>query len=110
MVDGLWASMILIAAASMLNSAWVGGAYAATLGLVPARSRAIVAALLIFILNLVGLGLGPLCVGLLSDWFAPSLGVGDGLRWGMACATVGGLVSASFFWTARTTLGRDTIS
>lgn len=110
LVGGLWPSIALIAVASALNSAWVGGAYAAALGLVAAPSRAIASALMMFVFNLIGLGLGPLFVGLLSDLFAGTLGAGEGLRWGMACATLGGFVAAGLFWAARTSLGRDTIS
>lgn len=108
-VDGLCWSIGLIAAASALNNAWVGGAYAAALGLVPAHARATASALMLFIMNLLGLGLGPLSVGLLSDMFAGSLGPGTGLRWGMACATLGGFVAAACFWAARTSLARDTV-
>lgn len=109
-VDGLWPSIALIATAAALNSAWVGGAYAAALGLIPAHSRATASALMMFIFNLIGLGLGPLFVGVLSDLFAPSLGTGAGLRWGMACATLGGFVAATMFWMARTSLARDTVA
>ena len=109
LVGSLWLSLALIAAASALNSAWVGGAYAAALGLVPPQSRATASAAMMFVFSLVGLGLGPLCVGLLSDMLAPSLGPGAGLRWGMACATLGGFVAAGLFWSARTSLACDTI-
>lgn len=110
MVDGLWPAIALVAAASVLNSALAGGAYAAALGLVPAQSRATASALLMFIFNVIGLGLGPLCVGLLSDHFAVAAGPATGLRWGMACATLVGLIAAGLFWRARTSLARDTIS
>lgn|GEM_PF-6901210 len=74
--------------------------------LVPPPVRAMAAALTMFLFNLIGLGLGPLCVGFLGDWLGP----GNGLRRGMACATFGELVAASLSWTARTSLVRDTIS
>ena len=109
LVDGMAPAMALIAAASALNSAWVGGAYAAALGLVPPQSRATASALMMFVFNLIGLGLGPLCVGLFSDAFAPSLGIGAGLRWAMACVTLGGFVASALFRATRTSLVRDTV-
>ncbi|HEX8420497.1 MAG TPA: MFS transporter [Sphingomonas sp.] len=109
-VPGLYPSIALIALASALNSAWNGAAYAAALGLAPPRSRATASALMLFVFNIVGLGLGPLCVGLLSDAFAPSLGTGGGLRVGMAGATAAGLVAAACFWAARGRLQRDRIA
>ena len=87
----------------------MGGAYAAALGLVPAQSRATASALMLFVMNLIGLGLGPLCVGLLSDVLAGSLGAGGGLRWGMAATTLGGLVAAACFRAARTGLAHETM-
>ncbi|KQS03609.1 hypothetical protein ASG11_04545 [Sphingomonas sp. Leaf357] len=109
-VPGIWASIVLIAAASALNSSWTGAAYAAALGLAPARSRATASALMMFVFNIVGLGLGPLCVGLLSDAFAPSLGAGGGLRLGMACGTLAGLGAAACFWAARKRLHVDAMA
>ena len=47
--------------------------------------RATAAALLLFIINLIGLGLGPLAVGLLSDYLNKGMGLGpaDGVRWAL---------------------------
>ena len=45
------------------------------------RQRAVASAALFFIVNLVGLGLGPLMVGTLSDLMRPEFGDADGLRY-----------------------------
>ncbi|MBK6800627.1 MFS transporter [Novosphingobium sp.] len=50
--------------------------------LTPPRSRATAAAILLLMYNIVGLGLGPLFVGMLSDFLRPQLG-DDSLRWGL---------------------------
>jgi predicted MFS family arabinose efflux permease len=44
------------------------------------RARAI--ALVMLLANLIGMGIGPLAVGMLSDWFAPRFGI-DSLRYAM---------------------------
>ena len=47
-----------------------------------AAERATWAAITLLVINLVGLGLGPLLVGRLSDWLAPTAGE-DSLRWAL---------------------------
>ena len=46
--------------------------------------RALTSAILFFVLNLIGLGMGPLTAGLLSDHFTELYGV-DGLRYALLC-------------------------
>ncbi|AKH68244.1 sugar phosphate permease [Spongiibacter sp. IMCC21906] len=55
---------------------------AVTHNLVPNRMRALSSAIVYLILNLIGLGLGPLSIGFISDLLTPSLG-NDGLRYAM---------------------------
>ena len=64
------------------GAAYLGPALAMAQGLVPLRMRAQSAAILLFILNILGYGLGPLCVGRLSDLLRPKLG-NDSIRWAM---------------------------
>jgi MFS family permease len=52
---------------AIFASFWIAPSYAAVQNLVPAHWRTQAAALLLFILNLLGMGLGPLVVGWLSD-------------------------------------------
>lgn len=55
---------------------------AVTHSLVGNRMRALSAAVVLFVLNVFGLGLGPLAVGVLSDHLTPAYGI-DGLRYAM---------------------------
>ncbi|BCW87614.1 sugar efflux transporter [Alphaproteobacteria bacterium SO-S41] len=59
--------------------------YASVLGLVDSKSRATVTALFMIVTTFIGLGFGPLMVGVLSDFFNKGLGMGEseGLRYGM---------------------------
>src|SRR3546814_2016386 len=81
----------------------IGVQYAASLGLVPPTSRATASALTLFVVNMVGLGLGPLIVGLLSDLLAQKmdLGAGEGLRWAIVAVIMVGFVSAAIFASTR---------
>jgi predicted MFS family arabinose efflux permease len=77
---------------SFLTAMWTGGTYSAVQGLASLRMRATAAAVLLFLLNFIGFGLGPQIVGILSDSFEPTwgresiryalLGVGMCKAWG----------------------------
>jgi len=66
----------------LLFNVYLGNTLAMTHGLVGLRMRAVASAILFFVLNLIGLGLGPSVVGFLSDALAPSLG-DESLRYAM---------------------------
>ena len=61
---------------SILSGMYLGPAFAMTQGLVTLRMRAVAAAILLFVLNLIGMGLGPTLVGVLSDVLMPTTGEG----------------------------------
>ncbi|MBO6636300.1 MAG: MFS transporter, partial [Parvibaculum sp.] len=56
------------------GAAYIGPALAMTQGLVTLRMRAVASAVLFLILNLIGMGLGPQAVGILSDLYNDSFG------------------------------------
>ncbi len=90
-------ALILLFVPTVFNSLYYGPCYSAAQGLVPLRARAIAAAVLLFCQNLIGLGLGPLFFGMLSDWLQPAYGA-DSVRYVLYGAAVLGLVPAFFFW------------
>jgi predicted MFS family arabinose efflux permease len=112
LVGTFWPSILLFCVSIVLNAAWLGPVNAAVQGLVHPRSRATAAAALLFVINLVGLGLGPICVGLTSDLLAGPAGLGsaEGLRWALVGATSISLVATALFWSAREPIRHDTIS
>jgi predicted MFS family arabinose efflux permease len=91
-----WALALLLLP-TLFNSFYYGPTYSAAQGLVPMRARAIAAATMLFFQNLIGLGLGPLFFGMLSDWLQPTYG-GESVRYVLYGAAVLGLVPAFFFW------------
>lgn len=76
---------------SLLNSLWLGPAFGTIQNLAPQNMRALASAILLFILNIIGLGLGPFLVGVLSDLLEPSYGI-QSLRYAIIIATV------AYFW------------
>ena len=59
----------MIACATLLNHTYSGVTHAIMQGLVKPRMRATMSAIALFVMNLVGGGLGPIVVGQLSDRF-----------------------------------------
>ncbi len=76
---------------SLLNSLWLGPAFGTIQNLAPMRMRALASAILLFILNIIGLGLGPFLVGVLSDVLSDEYGR-ESLRWAILIAT------GAYFW------------
>ena len=103
-VTGAVAAMLV---PSLLGAAYLGSCLAVTQGLAPLRMRAQAPAILLFILNMFGLGLGPLVAGKVSDLLHPSLGE-DSLRWAMfLCVAVSFALSAFGYWRASISLKGD---
>lgn len=72
-VPTAFASMVLIVLTGMLWAMPSGPVIAATYSVTTAAMRATAGAITIFFTSAVGIGLGPFCVGLLSDALAPAL-------------------------------------
>ena len=71
--DPFWAIAAFVPG-SIVVSAWTGPTYAMAQSLARPHMRAMASAIIVFLLNLIGLGLGPLIVGMLNDALTPSLG------------------------------------
>ena len=84
---------------NLLTPLYVGPALAVTHNLVAANNRAFASSVLFFILNLIGLGMGPMVVGMLSDWFTPAYGE-FALRWAFCIIYVTGPLSIFLFYKA----------
>lgn len=61
-------------------------------------------------LNLVGLGLGPLVTGIISDVLAASLGLAEGLRWALVIVTLANVWCVIHYFPAARTLKQDLLS
>ncbi len=91
-----------------LGATWLGASLAVTHSLVGLRQRAVASAVLFFLINLVGLGLGPLLIGALSDLLRPSLGDADGLRYAiLSVALVAKALCVLHFLLAARSLEKD---
>ncbi len=92
---------------SALSTTYMGPSFAAVQGLSPLRVRAKAQALLLFMVNMVGLGLGPQWVGVVSDLLRPRFGT-DSLRYAMVTTIIPLAAAAWCFWQASRTVREDT--
>ena len=79
-----------------LSSVYLGPAIALTHQLVKVRMRAVASSIMIFFLNLIGMGLGPQAVGIISDLLTPEYGAA-GLRWSLLIVLSSKFVSIALF-------------
>lgn len=99
-------ALLMLMIPTVLNSLYYGPCYSSTQGLVPMRARAIAAALMLFCQNLIGLGLGPLFFGMISQWLKPEYGA-DSVRYVLFGAAWLGLIPAFFFWRCSLRLNAE---
>ena len=90
----------------LLNNVYVSSLWTLVQNLVPPRMRATASASQLAILNIVGLGGGPLMAGIVSDVLEPSRGA-DGLRIALTIAAIVGASAAIFFMLCARTLRQD---
>jgi len=83
-----------------------GPAFALLQRLVPDKMRATTLALVMLMANLIGMGLGPQLVGILSDLMTPALG-SDSLRYAMLAMSCVSLGAALYFWRVARFVDRD---
>jgi hypothetical protein len=91
---------------NLLTAVFAAPTYAVAQGLAQLRMRAMASAIVLFVLNLVGLGLGPTLVGVLSDALAPRFG-SESLRYALLVSLVFNLWGTLHSWRAGRTLARD---
>jgi MFS transporter, Spinster family, sphingosine-1-phosphate transporter len=105
--SGNWVmALALLFVPYVFNSLYLGPTYSSAQGLVRVEVRAMASAVLLFAQNLIGLGLGPLFFGMLSDGIKPMAGE-ESVRWVLYGAAWLGLLPAFFFWWASLRLNEE---
>jgi MFS family permease len=86
--------------------------YTVLQNVVQPRTRATAFAIYLLMVNLVGLGLGPVLVGSLSDYLSRGAGLGaaQGLRFALVTSSSLGVLVAAVYWHAHRHIVRDTVS
>jgi MFS family permease len=115
-IDGKHAALWMLIPYIALTAAYLAPSIAVTHRLVGLRERALASALLLLVLNLIGLGLGPMFTGKLSDIFrnmlvnqgvAEKIALGEGLQWAILFTVLINVWAATHYMLAARTLNRD---
>ena len=93
MAPNLWIAWPLLLLPNALNILWLGPVVTAVQHLVPQRMRATASGSFLFINNLIGLGVGPLLMGRISDGLKATYGI-ESLRYAAVGCTAFYLVAA----------------
>ena len=98
--------MLLFVAPTAASAIYAGPVLAAVQTMTPESLRATTTAIFLFVTNLIGLGLGPVFVGMLSDTFKASAGV-NSLRWALLVTVSLNVWAAAHYWRAARYLEAD---
>ena len=99
-------ALVLLVVPTGLGLMYQAPAFAITQSLATPKMRATAAAVLLFVINIIGLALGPLTTGALSDALEPRYGA-DSLRWALMIVSSLLIWSALHFYLASRTLAQD---
>lgn len=107
MMESGYASLVLLAVPISLAYAWLGPGLAAVQTLSRPEHRATTAAVIAFFNNLIGIGLGPLAIGALSDFLSNHMSEGEALRYALMAGVAMFLIAAGLFFAAAATMRRE---
>ncbi len=99
-------ALLFLFPSAIMSAIWFGPVYALTQALVSPTMRATASAVLVFVINLIGLGLGPLAVGALNDALLPTYGP-QAIRYSLMILVVANLIAAFHFTRAARTIRAD---
>lgn len=91
---------------ALLTAIYLGPSIAVTHNLIDAKMRAVASAILFFFLNLIGLGLGPITIGLLSDYFEPTYGA-ESLRYAFCFSLIPAVGCMILYYMASKTYEKE---
>ncbi len=97
-------AVLIYCIAGFVGSWWAAPTYVAVQELVRPNQRTLVCAVLLFIMNLIGFGLGPPLVGLLSDLFAPEFQT-EAVRYALMCVMMTYIFAMLFYLRASRAFG-----
>ena len=106
LVDDFWLALALYIIPAFFGGFYLAPTFSLIQSLVSVRMRALASSITLFVLNIIGLGLGPQLVGVLSDLFAPAYGV-ESLRMALLVLTFVNLWCAAHYYLAGKTLIHD---
>ncbi len=109
LADSLWTSLIIYMLPVFMVNLYTGPTFAMTQSLAPLAMRAAASALLLFIINIIGLVFGPTAVGMISDLLQSTMQMTDveSLRYALVGCNFVYLLSFYYYFKAAKTLKAD---
>jgi len=105
LVDDATTGIILYGISILFASSYLGPTFALIQGLAPVKLRALWAAITLLVINLIGLGIGPTLIGVLSDALEPRFGQ-ESLRYALLIVAMGTPWAIFHYWRASVLLKR----
>ncbi len=99
-------AMLMLIPSGMIGSMWATPTYTTAQMVVKPHMRAMAASVLLFSLNVIGVGLGPQLVGILNDFFASSFG-DAAVRYSLGAISCLNLLAAALYLIASRYLAAD---
>lgn len=106
MLNAYYLALLVYTVPVFLGAMYLGPTIAMTHGIVSLRMRALASSILFFVLNLIGLGLGPLLTGMISDLLVPAFG-DESLRFALIIVVLVYVWSTFHYMMAARTLRED---
>lgn len=100
------AALLVFIPGLLLGAFYLGPTFSMTQGLAKPRMRAMASAILLFIINIIGLGAGPQTVGILNDLLNPAYG-DHAVRYSLLIVGFINVVAAALYFLAARTLRAD---
>lgn len=106
LLDNTALALIVFIIPAIAGAMFTGPTFSHLYARVAASARPMVTAMFMFMVNLIGLGAGPVLVGGMSDYLSSSHGQ-DGLRLSLAILQIVGMWAAVHFWLAGRAVTAD---
>jgi MFS family permease len=103
------AALVALVLLNLVTGVFVASPYAILQRLVPDEMRATALMIVMLLANLIGMGVGPLIVGGVSDLLTPRFGA-DGLRYAMMLGAAGWAGASYYFFMVARTVDRDLLA
>ncbi|MFN4183472.1 MAG: spinster family MFS transporter [Hyphomonas sp.] len=102
----VWVAIPMLCISAALSGVYYAPTFGCVQLLISPASRAVAVSLMLFTLNLIGLGLGPLVFGILSDRLEPIAGT-ESVRWSLYVAGCMGVIPTVLYWLASKNIHRE---
>ena len=91
---------------TILGAFYLGPSFALIQSRAPLHMRTTISSIMLFVLNIIGLGFGPQLVGILSDVLEPTYGI-ESLRYALLLTSFIALWGAYHYYLAGKALGHE---